>query len=50
MPMKTRPDLGHRSQSNVRRASSRANRTDDQRERERQIKKIVVSLCQNCVH
>ncbi|CAF4915804.1 unnamed protein product [Pieris macdunnoughi] len=32
MPRRRRPDLGRRSQSNVRRATSRANRTDDQRE------------------
>lgn len=31
MPRKKRADLGRRSRSNVRRATSRANRTDDQR-------------------
>lgn len=32
MPRRKRPNIGRRSQSNVRRATSRANRTDDQRE------------------
>jgi len=34
MPRRRRPDLGRRSQSNVRRATSRANRTDDQTDQE----------------
>lgn len=34
MPRRRRPDLGRRSQSNVRRATSRANRTDDQIDQE----------------
>ncbi|GBP68487.1 hypothetical protein EVAR_52648_1 [Eumeta japonica] len=43
MPRRRRPDLGRRSQSNVRRATSRANRTDDQRETDQENSRIAMS-------
>lgn len=43
MPRRRQPDLGRRSQSNVRRATSRANRTDDQRETDRENSFIAMS-------
>ncbi|XP_063931152.1 uncharacterized protein LOC135143203 [Zophobas morio] len=43
MPRRRRPDLGRRSQSNVRRATSRANRTDDQRETDQENSLIAMS-------
>lgn len=43
MPRRRRPDLGRRSQSNVQRHTSRANRTDDQRERDNENNRIRMS-------
>ncbi|PSN52465.1 hypothetical protein C0J52_15001 [Blattella germanica] len=40
MPRRRRPDLGRRSQSNVQRHTSRANGTDDQRERDNENNRI----------
>lgn len=46
MPRRRRPDFGRRSQSNVRRATTRANRTDDQRETDQENSRIAMSeLC-----
>ncbi|KAF7273021.1 hypothetical protein GWI33_014215 [Rhynchophorus ferrugineus] len=43
MPRRRRPDLGRRSQSNVRRATSRTNRTDDQRETDQENCRVAMS-------
>ncbi|XP_015175981.1 PREDICTED: uncharacterized protein LOC107066151 [Polistes dominula] len=43
MPRRRRPDLGRRSQSNVRRATSHANRTDDQKETDQENSRIALS-------
>ena len=44
--MRRRPDLGHQRQSNVRRAMSRANSTDEQQETENDNSRIGMSeLC-----
>lgn len=49
MPRRRRPDLGRRSQSNVRRATSRANRTDDQRETDQENSRIAMSELRSLV-
>ena len=43
MPRRRRPDLGRRSQSNVRIDTSRANRTDGQRETDNENSRIGMS-------
>ncbi|KAG8269771.1 hypothetical protein J6590_100330 [Homalodisca vitripennis] len=40
MPRRKRPNVGRRSRSNVRRATSRANRTDDQQDTENDNSRI----------
>ena len=49
MPRRRRPDLGRRSQSNVRRATSRANRTDDQRQTDQENSRIAMSELRSSV-
>lgn len=49
MPRRRRPNVGRRSQSNVRRATSRANRTDDQRQRDQENSRIAMSELRSLV-
>jgi len=49
LPCQGEDDLGRRSQSNVRRAISRANHTDDQREADQENSRIAMSELRSLV-
>ena len=49
MPRRRRPDIGCRSQSNMRRATSRANRTYDQRDTDQENRRIAMSELRSLV-
>jgi len=49
MPRRKRPDVGRRSQSNVRRTTSCANRIDNQRETDQENSRITMSELRSLV-
>uniref|UniRef100_A0A1B6HEE6 Uncharacterized protein n=2 Tax=Homalodisca liturata TaxID=320908 RepID=A0A1B6HEE6_9HEMI len=50
MPRRKRPNIGRRSRSNVRRATSRANRTDDQQETDNDNSRIGMAHLRSTVN
>ncbi|KAG8285525.1 hypothetical protein J6590_068907 [Homalodisca vitripennis] len=50
MPTRKRPNIGRRSRSNVRRATSRANRTDDQQETDNDNSRIGMAHLRSTVN